>query len=97
MVMVTVRELLFFLMAILTELLTPLLMSLHFSQQAWHELPMAKLQVTLASVLPGTTATLWTSVVSVRKEPLMGLLSSTLIHTLPTHISLHGQLQAVHQ
>lgn len=93
MVMVAVRELLFFLMAILSELLTPLLISLHFSQQAWHELPMAKLQVTLASVLPGTTATLWTSVVS---ETLMGLLSSTLIHTLPTHISLHGQLQAVH-
>ena len=66
--MVAMRESLSFLLAISTALLTPLLMSVHFSRQAWHELPTAKLQVTLALVLPGTTVMLWTSVVSVGKE-----------------------------
>ena len=67
MVVVAVWESPPILMAVSPALLTPLLMSRHFSRQAWHELPIAKLQVTLASVLPGSTVTLWTSVVSVRK------------------------------
>ena len=85
--MVAVRASLSFLMAVSPALLTPLLMSVHFSQQAWHELPMAKLQVTLASLLPGTTVVLGTSVihVSVGKEINSDetTTSPTLIHRFP--------------